>query len=72
MLSRGRVVSMSKPVPQRADPAQHQRFLDLAAELEADGEGLEDAVRKVAAAKREPAQLKAKRASKARTKIVRG
>jgi len=64
------MVSMAKPVPQPAEPAQHQRFLDLAAELEADGEGLEEAVRKVAAAKREPVQPKSRRPRPKRTKIV--
>jgi hypothetical protein len=52
---------MARPNPQPADPAQHQRFLDLAAELEADGEGLQEAVRKVEAAKREPVQPKRRR-----------
>ena len=50
--------SLSRP----PDREQLQRFIDLATELEADGgEGLDEAVRKVAAAKREPVQPKSKR-----------
>lgn len=45
---------MAKPHPQPDDPAQYQRFIDLAEEFGADGEGLDDAMRKVSAAKREP------------------
>lgn len=59
---------MAKPNLQPDDPTQHQRFLDLAAELEADGEGMDEAVRKVAAAKREPVQPMTKRPKAGRAK----
>lgn len=65
---RARMALMAKPHPQ-PDRSQHQRFLDLAAELGADeGEGMDEAVRKVAAGKREPVQPMTKRAKAGRTK----
>lgn len=54
------MTTMAKPMPKPDDPEQSKRFIEMATELEADGdeETFGRAVRKVATAKREPAATK--------------